>query len=201
MQAYTLRAAAGFLFAALLVSSSHSFGNSGGVLGRTLEPGSDPGQNVFASTGPNATITMIALSAVSRYVDAVTGVNTGDCSVQANPCRTITYAMGQATAGNPGDLVSVAPGTYNLALGEVFPIIFKTGVQLVATGTPDNTIIDAAGDTVTDGIITSTGNNSPAARIEGFTIRNGLNIPDQGGVALVGALRISSSSAASSPRS
>src|SRR6185369_12993372 len=132
---------------------------------------------VFSATGASTTATTLSLLAASRYVNAATGVNTGNCSVPANPCKTITYAMAQAVAGNPCDLVSVAPGTYNIALGEVFPITFKAGTQLVATGTPANTIIDAAGDTVNDGIFTSTGNNSSAARIEGFTIRNGLKTP------------------------
>jgi hypothetical protein len=150
------------------------------------------GQTVFSTNKASTTATTIGLPAATRYVNAGTGVNTGGCNVQANPCKTITYAMGQATAGNPGDIVSVAPGTYNLALGEVFPITFKSGVQLIATGNPSNTIIDAAGDTVKQGVISSSGNASNAARIEGFTITNGLNLAPALGVALGGGLRIQS---------
>jgi hypothetical protein len=85
--------------------------------------------------------------------------------------------MAQAVAGNPGDQINVAPGTYNLAAGEVFPIAFKSGIRLVATGNPSNTIIDAAGDTVKNGIINAISNNSTFARIEGFTLANGLKNP------------------------
>ena len=135
------------------------------------------------------------VNAVFKYVNAATGVNTGNCSSQANPCKTITYAMAQATAGNPGDQISVAPGTYNLALGEAFPITFKSGIQLVATGTPANTIIDAAGDTVKQGIFFSSATNG---RLEGFTITNGLAISSAANNSLAqgGAMRIFSASGA-----
>jgi len=119
-------------------------------------------------------LTTTASVAATRYVNASTGVNSGNCTSAGSPCKTITYAMGQSVAGNPGDLISVAPGTYNVALGEVFPIAFTTGAQLVATGDPTNTIIDGAGDTVKQGLFKSSGNNSPTAKIDGFTIANGL---------------------------
>ncbi|QJR16529.1 choice-of-anchor V domain-containing protein [Usitatibacter palustris] len=154
----------------------------------------DAGATVFSASGPTTTITTLATTAGTRYVNASAGSNAGNCSSAGLPCRTITYAMAQATSGNPGDLISVAPGTYNVALGEVFPIIFKPGVQLVATGTPSNTIIDGTGDTVRQGLIFSTGNASPVARIEGFTIANGLHIPSQGGSATGGGVRIQTSS-------
>ena len=135
--------------------------------------------------------------AATRYVNASTGSNTSNnCSVLASPCKTITYAMTQALAGNPGDLISVAPGTHNLALGEIFPIAMKSGVQLVATGSSSNTFIDAASDTVKQGVLTSIGNASASARIEGFTIRNGRSTTQsQGGTSTGGGIVINSSSA------
>ncbi|MEO8383665.1 MAG: choice-of-anchor V domain-containing protein, partial [Betaproteobacteria bacterium] len=137
-----------------------------------------------------------ASAATTRYVNAATGVNTGTCAVQSSPCKTITYGMSQSSAGNPGDLLSVAPGTYDLALGEVFPIVMRSGVQLIATGSPADTFIDAVGDTVKQAIVTSANNTSAFARIEGFTFRNGRNLtPTQGGVSLGGAIRLSNSSA------
>jgi parallel beta-helix repeat protein len=50
-------------------------------------------------------------SAATRYV-TTTGTDTGDCTNAAAPCRTITYGVAQATAG---DTVSVAAGTYTEA--------------------------------------------------------------------------------------
>lgn len=44
----------------------------------------------------------------TRYV-ATTGTDTGDCTDMLNPCQTITYAIGQAIAG---DTIHVAAGTY-----------------------------------------------------------------------------------------
>ena len=157
------------------------------------------GQSIFSSNASNTvTVTTTASVAATRYVNASTGVNTGNCTSAGSPCKTITYAMGQSVAGNPGDLINVAPGTYNVALGEVFPITFKTGTQLVATGNPTNTIIDGAGDTVKQGLFTSSGNNSPTAKIDGFTIQNGTNLDATGACpsSLGGALRIASSSVA-----
>jgi hypothetical protein len=152
----------------------------------------DAGSTIFSANGPTTTFTTLNLGAASRYVNVATGVNTGNCSVPASPCKTITYAMAQAVAGNPGDQINVAPGTYNLAAGEVFPIVFKSGIRLVSTGTPATTIIDAAGDTVKNGIINALSNNSAAARIEGFTLTNGLKAElTSCGSPLGGALYIS----------
>ena len=156
-----------------------------------------------ANTGISATVLPLTTTATGapvtaiRYVNVATGSDTSNtCAVQGSPCKTITYAMSQAVAGNPGDLISVAPGTYNLTTGEVFPITFKSGVQLVATGTPANTIIDAVGDTVKQAVIKSTSNVSAFARIEGFTIRNGRGTaPDVNGAALGGGVALNSSSA------
>lgn len=153
------------------------------------------GSAVFSTNHIQATATTTA-QPIERHVDAATGSDGGgnnDCSAPASPCRTITRAM--LAAGN-GDMISVRPGVYDAALGEVFPITFKAGVQLLATGTPDDTFIDGAGDPVQQGLFKSNGNNSANTRIEGFTLRNGLNTPPiQGEVALGGALYISGGNA------
>jgi hypothetical protein len=152
-------------------------------------------QNNGAVQATALTLTTTAIAtptAATRFVNASTGVNTGTCASSGSPCKTITYAMSQAVAG---DTINVAPGTYNLALGEVFPIDFKSGIQLKSTGTAADTIIDAAGDTVKTGIIVSS-SNAAAARIEGFTIKNGLSMGSQcAGISQAGALKIGFSSA------
>lgn len=48
-------------------------------------------------------------AAGDRYVDPLTGSDTGDCSNNAAPCLTIAYAVAQAAAG---DTVHLAAGTY-----------------------------------------------------------------------------------------
>ena len=112
-----------------------------------------------------------AAVAATRFVNAATGADAGTCTSAAAPCKTITYAMSQAAAGSPGDLVSVAPGTYNTALGESFPITVKSGVQLVSTTNANDAIIDAA-NAFKRVLQTAAGSNS-STRIQGFTIRNG----------------------------
>jgi hypothetical protein len=116
-----------------------------------------------------------AAVSASRYVDDTGGIDYGLCDNPAIPCRTITFAMSQAVPGSPGDVIHVAPGTYNQALGEVFPIAVRSGVQLVASG--NNAIINPA---IQNG--TSQNSTNPRVfnviganaftRIEGFTITN-----------------------------
>ena len=78
----------------------------------------------------------------SRYVNVATGSNTSNnCTSSGSPCKTITHAMAMATSG---DTINVAPGTYNPAAGEVFPILLKSGVQLKSTAGAATTRSNAA---------------------------------------------------------
>lgn len=52
--------------------------------------------------------TAAGAAGTTRFV-ATTGSDTGDCTDQANPCKTIQFAVGQAASG---DTVSIAAGTY-----------------------------------------------------------------------------------------
>ena len=137
------------------------------------------------STPQPVTITIApAVVAATRYVNAATGSNTSNtCSVLGSPCKTITYAMTQALAGNPGDLISVAPGTYNLTLGEVFPIVMKSGVQLIATGSPSDTIIDATGANTR---LFNASDSNVSTLIQGFTITGGFNVGPANGTNIGG---------------
>lgn len=152
------------------------------------------GANVYSTGFSQASATTLA-QPTPRFVAAGGGSDGGgnDCSQAAAPCRTITRAM---AAAGVGDAITVAPGVYDVALGEVFPIQFKPGVQLVASGGPHDTVIDGAGDPVQQGLLRSSGNNQASARLEGFTLRNGHNTPaTQGDVALGGALYVNAGSA------
>jgi hypothetical protein len=151
--------------------------------------GKASGSDTFSSGHSQATATTFA-TPVARFVNAATGnddAGANTCTASGSPCRTITRAM---TAAAPGDSISVAPGTYSVALGEVFPIAFKNGVQLFSTGSAADTIVDGTGDTVRRGLVTSTGNTSPAARIEGFTFKSGTYRGEAGNPVGGGALHI-----------
>jgi uncharacterized protein DUF1565 len=67
--------------------------------------------------------------AATLYV-ATTGIDSSNnCQAQNQPCATITYASSLA---QPGDTVSVAPGTYNTAVSP-----FCQTVNTAASGTPN----------------------------------------------------------------
>ncbi|HSQ22577.1 MAG TPA: right-handed parallel beta-helix repeat-containing protein, partial [Coriobacteriia bacterium] len=71
--------------------------------------------------------TAMAASAV-YYVDAVAGSDAA-AGTSAAPFKTITHAMAGAVAG---DTIVVRDGTYDLTLGESFPIAVTRGVTLRA---------------------------------------------------------------------
>lgn len=114
------------------------------------------------------------------HVSAALGndaTGTGTC---AAPFRTITRAM---TDRVPGDVVRVAPGTYNAALGEVFPIMLPAGVHLVGDeankgqGTAATRVIGGASLTLTGqpcGTFGSTIYAGANSTIAGFELTNDL---------------------------
>ena len=63
------------------------------------------------------------VSGVDRWVASVGGVDSGDCSIQTNPCSTISYAISQA---GPGNTIHIAAGQY------INPLTITTdGLRLV----------------------------------------------------------------------
>lgn len=93
-----------------------------------------PTRTATRTTTPTRTATPTATTPppVLYYVDAVYGSNlTGDGSLQA-PWQTITYALSQITSSNVE--IHVAPGTYNQALGESFPLVMESDVSLIGAG-------------------------------------------------------------------
>jgi hypothetical protein len=61
------------------------------------------------------------------YVSATTGTDAG-AGTQADPFQTITHAL---TVALSGQTVAVAPGTYDAANGETFPIVVPADVTLL----------------------------------------------------------------------
>ncbi len=173
-------------------------GNTTQIVDSGLQAGTDYFYRVWGkvaglavySTGNAQQSVMTSADPTTRHVSSANGDDgamLNDCADPGAPCRTITHAM---QAAGSGDTILVQPGVHDIALGEVFPISMKHGVQLISAVGPEQTFIDGAGDPVQEGLIFSSGNNSMLTRIEGFTLRNGLNTPEQGGVALGGALNI-----------
>lgn len=70
--------------------------------------------------------------ATNYFVDAIHGNDQTGAGTAASPWRTITRA--HLVEMLPGDRVLVAPGVYDTALGEVFPITLQSQVAVVGAG-------------------------------------------------------------------
>jgi parallel beta-helix repeat protein len=76
----------------------------------------------------DSSIAQTPVSAKVIYVNSANGTDsTSAGTTEANPVRTITYALQQAA---PGTIIQLAPGSYTTDTGEVFPLIVKQGVVL-----------------------------------------------------------------------
>jgi hypothetical protein len=62
------------------------------------------------------------------YVNAVTGSDTTGSGAPAKPFKTITHALVMA---HPGNTIQVAPGLYDAANGEAFPIVLTDSITLI----------------------------------------------------------------------
>lgn len=103
------------------------------------------------------------------YVDALSGNNATGNGRIASPWKTISYALSQVAG--PDVEIHVAPGTYDQALGESYPLIMEPGVSLVGAGYTSTTI---SGNGSTYAIhFPSTAIYTEATVISGFKIMNG----------------------------
>ena len=114
---------------------------------------------IAASLGLGLTLALLALmnmtpasaapAAQAYHVNASSGSDiTGDGSA-GNPWKTISHAANKVSAGTSASrqIIAVAAGTYDGALGETFPIVFENEyVRLVGSGAV-KTIIDGGGAT------------------------------------------------------
>ncbi len=117
-----------------------------------------------------------AAQANDYYVNATTGNNAPGNGTQADPWKTVTYALGQISG--TGHTVHVAAGTYDSALGETFPLGIKNGVSLIGAG-ESLCILDAKGS---NGVIRGVGISEASTMIKNFTIRGGSNSSGGGGL-------------------
>jgi hypothetical protein len=110
-----------------------------GGVGCAIETGSGYCGDV-ASTG-------VSVPHADYYVDASRGSDTNPGTLGA-PFKTVTHAV--ASAG-PSKVIFIAPGTYDTALGETFPISLQSGESLLGDvpnkgAGPTPTIIYGSGD-------------------------------------------------------
>ena len=73
-------------------------------------------------------------SAADWYVDAQNGSNANNGLSPATAWRTLTHSL--ATIPAPGtQTLHIAPGTYDAALGEAYPLVMRPGLRLVKRAT------------------------------------------------------------------
>lgn len=113
---------------------------------------------------------------------AVAAAVTGLLTVAASPAQAAAvipvFAGGSIqnaiNAANPGDTIRVYPGTYNENLD-----FLGKAITVTAAGNPSNTIIDGQGRAPVASFVR---NEGPASKLSGFTLRNGRDPFEGGGV-------------------
>jgi len=134
------------------------------------------GQNSAGTSKASIISLTTAVARQDYYVNASTGSNTPGNGSQANPWKTITYALGQISAS--GNTVRIAAGTYDTNLGETFPILLIDGVSLIGAGS-DVSIVDAKG---TNTVIKAVSIIDPTTVVKGLAIQGGGNTNQGGGL-------------------
>lgn len=81
--------------------------------------------------------------ATDFFVDAVGGSDVTGNGTRGNPWQTVTHAL--TLVMGPGDTIRVAPGTYDSALGESFPLNMRPGVSVVSQAGFRSTVLRAPG--------------------------------------------------------
>jgi hypothetical protein len=119
-----------------------------------------------------------ATAATTWFVNAATGSNSNNCSSASTPCKTITAAIGKASAG---DTVQVAAGTYSSEPS--YPITVGENLTISGAG-PGSTTINAGGSnsvfTVTAGTVS----------LSGMTITGGKTSGSGGGIDNAGSMTL-----------
>lgn len=101
------------------------------------------------------------------YYVATTGSNANAGTSSGVPFKTITYALSVADSAS---VIYIAAGTYNVALGEVFPLTINNAISLIGSAGAVNTVINAIGSSTRVILSQPAGG---ASLLEGLTIKNG----------------------------
>jgi len=112
------------------------------------------------------------------YVDTTGSDSTGAGS-KYSPYRTITYAVNVAESGQ---IIQVGPGIYDVAGGEIFPIVIGLGVTLIGAGIDSSIVVGSGGSHDRPGAVFAI--EQPAINLKDFEIRtndsNGIGVWVQG---------------------
>ena len=124
---------------------------------------------------PEITLTLTPTPTITPYsefwVDGYVEDNSGDGS-QSNPWKNITYAMNMVNPSEDNQvLIHVNASLYNMEMGETFPIMMKSYVDLESNN-KDNTIIDASNS----GTSVIVFNDCENSGIKNFIIKNGSGV-------------------------
>ena len=116
--------------------------------------------------------------ATDWYVDALSGSNAHGGTSSLDAWRTITHAVASVPATGVQS-VHVAPGTYDPALGERFPISMRPGLQLIGDVAGARPMLTSYGTAVVLIEITSSASNpqtiDASMKVEGLRLREALN--------------------------
>ena len=108
------------------------------------------------------------------YVNPSSGVDSPSCLNDQAPCKTLSYAVSQAVAG---DTISLAAGSYTAASGESFPIAIAKSLTITGTSSTA-TIIYRTGASKQVFTLSGAGTN---VTFEKLTIRSGNDTGVNGG--------------------
>jgi len=135
----------------------------------------------------SATVAVVILGISARaadyYVNAVSGNDANTGTSPASAWRTITHALAQLPVPSTGviDVVHVAPGLYDAALGETFPLrlMGHDAVQIVGDAGAESTILDGGGAWAMvwnwpDAQVYNWG-TGPDTLLQGLTLRNAVD--------------------------
>jgi len=127
-----------------------------------------------------ALILLLALPQTAQaddwFVDAVSGSNANAGTSESAAWLTITHALIQVPDPGAGEVhrILVAPGTYDVTLGEVFPLRLRPQIELIGTGGSAATTLDADGASVIRGVAFQ---SDPYLHhdtlVQGFALRDG----------------------------
>src|SRR5690349_16699245 len=121
-------------------------------------------------------VVLVGLSARAGdwYVDAQNGSNSNNGLSPISAWKTLTHAL--ATIPAPGsDTLHVAPGTYDAALGELYPLMMRPGLRLLGDQGSSSTVLESAGATLLwfESNFATTGYTFDASSgADGLTLRN-----------------------------